>query len=142
MTWASGNANKQRGPGRDPQVLNASANQRTIVSSDRHDAGSWHGRSSFWKMTSALFSRVLDAHEDRATIGTPGDSGDFAFARTDHESPDLAAMGIADQHLVVSHAGEISGVAVVPVGLDPQEPVRIEGNAVGRIEQVPFMDVF
>ena len=89
----------------------------------------------------AFLARMLDANEQRPAVCGPGDTRYLALPRADQEAADLAGLRIADEHLVVAHAGEIALVRVVAICLDPKQTVFIEGDPVGRIEHVAGVDV-
>ena len=93
-------------------------------------------------MTVSLFARMLDSYEHRPAIGAPRDAGDFALLRPDHETANLSGRRVADQHLIVALAGIPFLIAVVAVGLDPQQAVIVERDPVRRIEHVALVDVF
>ena len=92
-------------------------------------------------MAVALLAGMLDANEERPAVRTPGDAGHLALARPDQEPPDLAGLGIADQHLVVALSIEVPAAGVLAVGLDPEHAVGVEGEAVGGVEHVVLVDV-
>ena len=81
-------------------------------------------------MDVAVLARMLNADEQGTTIGAPGYAGDFSLARADQEAFDLATLSVADQHLVVAHAGKAFGIAVIAVCLDPEEAAAVERDAI------------
>ena len=86
-------------------------------------------------MTAGL-ARVLHVHEQRPAIRRPVDAGDLATGGTDQEAPDLAALHVRHQHLVVALTQEVPGVREIAIGLDPEATFSIEGQAVGAVERV------
>ena len=57
------------------------------------------------------------------------------------EAADFSGTRVAGKHLVVAVAEEVAVVRIVAVGTDPEQPVIVKHNSVGRIEHVPLIDV-
>ncbi|MND54676.1 hypothetical protein D3C80_457390 [compost metagenome] len=84
---------------------------------------------------------MLDADEVGALVAGPGLAGDFGTLRGSQEALDAAGGRVARQHLVVALAGEVAFIAILAVGLDPEQTSAIEHHAVRRVEHVAFVDV-
>ena len=79
-------------------------------------------------------TRVLDVDEHRPLIRCDRDAGDLTTGDAREEPPDLVALRVGDQHLVV-------GVfRLSAVGLDEKPTERIRPHAIGRTEIVAGTD--
>ena len=81
---------------------------------------------------------MLHADEHMSTIGREGDPCNLAIRRAREESTHLSGAGVAGQHLVVAHAGQLAFVHLrgVSVRLDPQQTIGAKSDAVGTSKHI------
>ncbi|MCY1367007.1 hypothetical protein D9M69_539210 [compost metagenome] len=84
---------------------------------------------------------MLNPDKQGFLVWREADSRHFTTYRANHEATNLAGYRIGTEHLVVAHAGKVSGVARIAVGENPQASGLVEAQAVRAVEHVLRRDV-
>src|SRR5471032_2709386 len=81
-----------------------------------------------------VLPRMLNPDKQGLLIRRKTDPGHFTAYRPDHEPADFTAHRVGAEHLVIAHAGKITGIARIAVSQNPQPSGLVEAQTVRAVE--------
>ncbi|MNG15270.1 hypothetical protein D3C84_990850 [compost metagenome] len=89
----------------------------------------------------AVLARMLNPDKQGFLVRRETDPRHFTTHRPDHETTYLAGHRVSTEHLIIAHAGKVTGVARIAIGENPQTSCLVETQAIRAVEHVLRRDV-